>query len=64
MEVPMQADSRNSRRERVAPGVYLKNGVYIAGFNDPNTGTWTMPTLTATTLREAKRERASLVAAL
>jgi integrase len=64
MEVPMQADSCNTRRERVAPGIYLKNGVYIAGFNDPNTGNWTMPTLKATTLREAKRERASLVAAL
>jgi integrase len=59
-----QPDSPSSRRERVAPGVYVKNGVYIAGFNDPNTGKWTMPTLKATTLREAKRERASALAAL
>jgi integrase len=59
-----QPDSPSSRRERVAPGIYLKNGVYIAGFNDPNTGKWTMPSLKATTLREAKRERASLLAAL
>lgn len=52
------------KRERVAPGIYRKNGVYVAGFNDPNTGRWTMPTLKATTLTAAKRERASLLAAL
>jgi integrase len=59
-----QRDSSTPRRERVAPGIYQKSGVYSAGFNDPNTGKWTMPTLKATTLREAKRERASMIAAL
>jgi integrase len=59
----MQQDSRKGRR-RVAPGVYIKNGVYVAGFNDPKTGRWTMPTLKATTLTAAKKERASLLAAL
>jgi integrase len=51
-------------RRRVAAGIYLKNGVYVAGFNDPNTGRWTMPTLKAKTLTAAKKERASLLAAL
>ena len=59
----MQRDS-SKRRLRVAPGIYIKNGVYIAGFSDPNTGKWTMPTLKATTLTAAKRERASLLSAL
>jgi integrase len=60
----MQNDSPKGRRVRVAPGIYRKGSVYVAGFNDPNTGRWTMPTLTATTLRAAKRERAALLAAL
>ena len=59
----MQADS-SKRRQRVAPGIYIKNGIYIAGFSDPNTGKWAMPTLRATTLTAAKRERASLLSAL
>jgi integrase len=59
----MQGDSSKSRR-RVAPGIYIKNGIYVAGFNDPNTGKWTMPTLKATTLTAAKKERASLLSAL
>jgi integrase len=59
-----QPDSPTPRRERVAPGIYVKDGVYIAGFNDPNTKRWTMPTLKATNLRDAKRERAALLAAL
>jgi integrase len=57
-------DSPTPRRERVAPGVYVRDGVYIAGFNDPNTKRWTMPTLKATNVRDAKRERAALIAAL
>jgi integrase len=59
----MQLDS-SKRRQRVAPGIYIQNGAYIAGFNDPNTGKWTMPTLKATTLTAAKRERASMLSAL
>jgi integrase len=59
----MQPDSRR-QRQRVAPGISLKKGVYVAGFNDPNSGRWTMPTLKATTLAAAKRERSSLLAAL
>jgi hypothetical protein len=59
----MQQDS-SKRRQRVAPGIYLKNGVYSAGFADPTTGKWTMPTLKATTLTAAKHERESLLSAL
>jgi integrase len=59
----MQTDSLK-RRRRMAPGIYVKNGVYIAGFNDPKTGRWTMPTLKAATLTAAKRERAALLSAL
>jgi integrase len=59
----MQADS-SKRRRRVASGIYLKNGIYIAGFADPTTGRWTMPSLQARTLKAAKLERASLLAAL
>src|SRR5262245_49833446 len=59
----MQGDSSKGRR-RVAPGIYIKNGIYVARFNDPNTGKWTMPTLKATTLTAAKKERASLLSAL
>jgi integrase len=59
-----QPDSLNRRRERVAPGIYLRDSIYSAGFSDPNTGRWTMPTLEATNLRDAKREREALIAAL
>jgi integrase len=55
---------RGKGRRRVASGIYIKDGVYVAGFNDPNTGRWTMPTLRAKTLTAAKKERASLLAAL
>lgn len=60
----MTAASIPSRRERVAPGIYVREGIYIAGFNDPNTKRWTMPTLKATNVRDAKSERAALIAAL
>jgi integrase len=60
----MQTDSRKRRRERVAPGIYIRDGIYVAGFNDPNTRRWTMHNLEATTLGEAKRERASRIVAL
>jgi integrase len=63
-EVPVQNDSSTRRRERVAPGIYVRDGVYSAGFNDPNTGRWTMANLEATALGAAKKERASLLAAL
>jgi integrase len=63
-ELPMQTDSSKRRRDRVAPGIYVRNGVYSAGFNDPNTGRWVMTNLEAASLAGAKRERASLLAAL
>jgi integrase len=59
----MQADS-SKRRQRVAPGIYLQDGNYYAGFNDPATRRWTFKRLDATNLRDAKRERGSHLAAL
>jgi hypothetical protein len=63
-EVPVQNDSSIRRRERVASGIYVRNGVYSAGFSDPNTGRWTMANLEASTLASAKKERVSLLVAL
>jgi integrase len=60
----MQPDSSTPRRERVAPGLYLQDGYYYAGFNEPDTKRWRLKKLAAKTLREAKRERESHLAAL
>jgi integrase len=60
----MQNDSRKARRVRVAPGIYQQDGTYRAGFREPGTGRWRTRKLNATTLREAKRERESHLAAL
>jgi hypothetical protein len=59
----MQADS-SKRRKRAAPGIYVQDGSYFAGFNEPGTKRWTFRKLDATNLRAAKRERTSLLAAL
>jgi integrase len=44
------------------PGLYCRDGRFIAGYQE--NGRWRMVTLKATTVTEAKRERASLVVGL
>ena len=51
-------------RGRPVPGLYTKNGNFIAGYNCPVTGRWTMKSLDAKDLSAAKRERESLLAGL
>ena len=49
-------------RGRPVPGLYVRDGRFIAGFRTE--GCWTMRTLQAETLTEARRERESLLAGL
>ncbi len=49
-------------RGRPVPGLYVRDGRFIAGFK--RNGRWTMQTLAAETLTEARRERESLLAGL
>jgi integrase len=49
-------------RGRPVPGIYQRDGRYIAGFE--SAGRWRMQTLEAQTLTEARRERESLLAGL
>jgi integrase len=49
-------------RGRPVPGLYARDGRYIAGFKLD--GRWTMRTLNADTLTDARRERESLLAGL
>jgi hypothetical protein len=49
-------------RGRAVPGIYRRDGRFVAGYQAA--GKWTMRTLRAETLTEAKRERDSLVAGL
>jgi integrase len=49
-------------RGRPVPGLYVRDGRFIAGFKLD--GRWTMRTLNADTLTEARRERESLLAGL
>jgi integrase len=49
-------------RGRPVPGLYVRDGRYIAGYKID--GRWTMRTLDADTLTEARRERESLLAGL
>lgn len=51
-------------RGRPVKGLYIRDGVYIAGFACPQTGKWRMENLEATTLSAARRERESVIAAL
>lgn len=51
-------------RGRAVPGIYVREGRFIAGFNCPQTHQWRMQTLSAETLTEARRERDSLLAGL
>jgi integrase len=49
-------------RGRPVPGLYVRDGKFIAGYKVD--GRWTMQTLAADTLTEARRDRESLVAGL
>jgi integrase len=60
----MPNDSRKPRRVHVATGIYRQNGAYFAGYREPGTGRWRLKTLRATSVRDAKKERESLLAAL
>src|SRR5215213_10134427 len=52
-------------RGRAVPGIYSRDGHYIAGYRCPQSGgKWRMVTLNAETLTEAKRERAAILAGL
>jgi len=51
-------------RGRPVPGLYVKNGNFIAGFNDPTSGKWRMQSLSAKDLSAARRERESLLSGL
>src|SRR5476649_1258021 len=51
-------------RGRPIPGLYVRDGRFIAGFNCPQTGKWRMETLDAKTQTAARKERESLIAAL
>jgi integrase len=59
-----QADSPTPRRERVAPGIYLQDSNFYAGYNEPGTKRWRLKKLVAKNLRDAKRERGAHLAAL
>jgi hypothetical protein len=59
----MQADSPK-RRERVAPGIYVQDGNFYAGYNEPGSKRWRLHKLAAKNLRDAKRERGAHLAAL
>jgi integrase len=60
----MQSKSRKPGRTRVAPGIYRQNGAYRAHYREPGTGRSRSQKLQATTVREARRERESLMSAL
>jgi integrase len=51
-------------RGRAVTGIYIRDGIYSAGFRCPQTGRWRIENLTAKTLTEARRERDSLLVAL
>jgi integrase len=60
----MQSDSRKPRRTRVASGIYDQSGSLHAGYREPGSGKWRTRKLKATTVREATRERESILAGL
>jgi hypothetical protein len=60
----MPENSFKPRRVRVATGVYVQDGAYFANYREPRTGRQRMQRLDATTLRQAKRERESILADL
>jgi integrase len=60
----MQNDSPKGRRTRVAAGIYRQDGSLFANYREPGTGRSRFAKLTATTVREARKERESILAAL
>lgn len=63
-EDDMQGKRTRARdsRGRPVPGIYQRDGRFLAGYKLD--GRWTMKTLDAETLTEARRERASMLAGL
>jgi integrase len=51
-------------RGRAVPGLYVRDGKFIAGYNCPQTGKWRMQLLDADTITDARRERESLLSGL
>ena len=49
-------------RGRPVPGLYVRDGRFVAGLSTE--GRWTLRTLAAETLTEARRERESILAGL
>lgn len=60
----MQTDSPKVRRVRVAPGIYRQDGALFACYREPGGGRVRFTKLSATVMREAKKERESILAAL
>jgi integrase len=60
----MQNDSSKSRRVKVVPGIYRQDGALFANYREPGDGRSRFTKLKATTIRDAKRERESILAAL
>src|SRR5262245_60824793 len=53
------------RRRRVATGIYIEGGSYVASYTHPTTGTWTSAVLKgATNKTEAIKARRDLLAGL
>jgi integrase len=60
----MHTDSSKYPRVRVAQGIYRQNGSLFAGYREPGTNSWRLRKLRATTIREAKKERESILSGL
>jgi integrase len=60
----MQSDSRKPRRQKVAPGIHAQGKSLFANYREPATGRQRFKKLKAQTVREARKERESILAAL
>src|SRR4051794_39730970 len=60
----MQPDSPKPRRVHVASGIFRQDGVLYANYREPCSGRQRLTKLNATTIRDAKKERESLLSAL
>jgi Phage integrase, N-terminal SAM-like domain len=60
----MQNDSRKPRRLKVAPGIYRQDGALFANYREPGNGRSRFTKLKASTIRDAKKERESILSAL
>jgi integrase len=60
----MQNDSSKSRRVKVAPGIYRQDRSLFANYREPVSNRPRFTKLQASTIRDAKKERESLLAAL